>query len=324
LPAVAAIPLLLLVGFLVAYGMALTSRSWTHSLTVWVTHGLGLPNFLADRIAEGAVALTKLVTHELGRYAIPATEAVVKWLAGLAQYAALVGYWSLAWPKELFTFGYWLIHTYIPRALRGAVHPLSKIVHGTVKVVHTVETRVVHVAKAVPATAKTVVIQTVPRSVREASREIEWLRRHYKALTAAVAGAGAISLPWGGAGRVERETKALGKRLGKLERLAVGLGAVTVLYRALRRIGWKCMPRRKTGRLVCGIEGMDNLLLDVLLAEIGLAAGLFSIRALTRDLQAITPAVVDGLGYIVSEAPSDFHDFDADVLAAARALIPGA
>lgn len=324
MPVVAAVPLLLIVGFLVAYGMALTSRSWTHAMTVWVTRAIGVPQFLADRIVEGSIALTKLVTHELGRYALPASEAVVKWLAGLAQYAALVGYWSLLWPKELFTFAYWLIHTYIPRALRGAVHPLARIVHGTVKVVHTVETRIVHVAKAVPATAKTVVIQTVPRSVREASREIEWLRRHYKALTAAVAGAGAIALPWGGAGRIARDVLGLRKLFDRINRRTVGLGAVALVAAALARMGlsWiRCRNVVKTGKRLCG---MDPALLEALLVGTFLVTSKVSIRELTRDLQTIMPAVTDGLGYVISEAPAEFHDWDADVLAAARALIPGA
>jgi hypothetical protein len=296
LPELAAISLLLIVGFFVAFGMALTARSWSHSMTVWITRSIGVPQFLADRIVEGSIALTKLVTHELGRYAIPATDSVVRWLAGLGQYAALVDFWSLAWPKELYTFGYWLIHTYIPRVLHGTLRPIIRVVHGTVKVVHTVETRIVHVAKAVPATAKTVVIQTVPRTVREAAREIEWLRRHWKALTAAVAGAGAISLPWGGAGRIERDVLGLRKLFDRINRRTIGLGAVALVAAALARMGlsWiRCRNVVKTGKRLCGMDGswLDSLLLDTVailsvLSVVEFAEAMLEIEGVAVDVLA--------------------------------------
>lgn len=321
--AVLLIPFGVLLVVLVSYAMGMNAHTWGKAILGGILAYIHTPQWLADRLVDASIALTKRVTHELGAFAVPAIHLVTRWFTGIGKAWGAILYWSLLWPKELFDAVYWLARVEVPRAIRAAVSDLSKLAHGTVKIVRRVETRVVHVTKLVPVAAKAAATVVVPRVAIPHVKEWEWLHRHWKGVTAAVAGAGAITLPWGDAGWLRRRVGSLDKQLERLNRRTVGLGALALVTAALARmkLGWlRCRNVGKAGRAVCGA---DQLLVDMLLAELGFVAGAFSLRELTRDLQTITPAVVDSVGYLVREAPSDFHDFEGDILAAARALIPG-
>lgn len=83
--------------------------------------------------------------------------------------------------------------------------------------------------------------------------------------------------------------------------IASGAFAGAVAW-ALTRIGagWvRCTRANKLGKSVCGL---DDGLLDALLADALLIVGTISIVELARELQAITPPVVDSVRAVIREA----------------------
>jgi len=301
---VVAVPLVLLAGFIVAYGLSISARRTSHAVGAWLIRGVGLIPLIGPTVSDAAIALTRYVTHELGEYAKPAGQAVVRWLSGLGGYIATVGYWSLLWPKELFTFAYWLLHSHLPRVLHGATAPVIKIVHGTVKIVRRVETRVVHVTKTVYVTAKAAAATTVPWTLRQYLRELEWIRRHWKALTAAVAAGGAIALPFPRIGVKPREWTGVLKRLKRLEKVAAGLGTAGLVLAALRRLrlGWlRCSNVGKVGRRLCGLDGslLDSLLLDTVAI-----LSVLSVVEFAEALLAVEDEAVKVLAFGIREFPA--------------------
>lgn len=296
-----AIPFLVLAAFLVAAGLAVTSRGQSEAWASFLSKGLGWIPVVGDAASRVAVALSKYIAHELGKWAVQAEQRVVSWLAGLAHYMATAGYWSLLWPKELWQVVRWIKHVVVPRLVRVTPAPVVKVVNGTVRLSRALEARLQRLEHSIATRARSVVIQVVPRPVRLAVREIEWLRAHWKGITAAVASAGAVALPWGAAGRLEREAKALRRRVGKLERTTVGLGAVALVWAALRRIGWKCLPRSRTGRAVCRIEGMSESVLSELLAGTFLIFGSLSLADFVREVEEATPPLVSALDRLIRE-----------------------
>lgn len=313
--ALPAIGFLVLCAFLVASGMAVTSRGQSEAWANFLAKGLGWIPVIGDAAARVAVALSKYIAHELGHWAVQVEQQVVGWLAGVAHYIATAGYWSLLWPKELWSVVRWIKHVVVPRLVRVTPAPVVKIVNGTVRLSRTLETRLQRLEHSLATRARTAVIQVVPRPVRLAVRQIEWLRTHWKALTAAIAGAGAIALPWGGAGRLERDVLGLRKRLARLDRRTVGLGAVALVTAALARMGlsWiRCRNTRKVGKNVCGA---GNLFGDLLAAEALFALGAISIVQYARELQSLMPAFAEGVSLLVREAPSFGDAFDPEWLA---------
>jgi hypothetical protein len=296
-------PLVFVAAFIVAYGSSLTVRRWSAGMTRWLGRASWLVSMIVPVLGTYELKLVKYVAHELGQFATASIFAMARWLTGLRQYILVVGFWTLLWPVELYKFASWLVHRYIPQAIRAHTGGTVKVVHGVVKVVKTIEAKVVHVTKIVRVGAKAVVIQTVPRTVREATDQIQWLRRHWKALTAAVAGAGAIALPWGGAGRIERRVGSLAKRLGKLEKVAAGLGAAGLVLAALRRLklGWlRCSNVGKVGRRLCGL---DSSLIDLLLLDTVAIFSILSVREFAVLLASVEDEAVGIMGRLIREFP---------------------
>lgn len=105
----------------------------------------------------------------------------------------------------------------------------------------------------------------------------------------------AAALPFPRIGRVEREAGALGKRIDKLARRVAPAALAAAIVATVARTSWRwvrCGKVRKVGRQVCG---MDDSMLDSLLADTVLIAGTISLVEFARGLQggmdAVTPQV---------------------------------
>jgi hypothetical protein len=99
--------------------------------------------------------------------------------------------------------------------------------------------------------------------------------------------------------RVEREAEAIGQRLKSLARHVAGIGALAYVAAELARLGlgWiRCSKVKRVGKTVCGLN--ENLL-EGLLADALLVVGAISIVEFAKELQAIEGEVVSGLrGYV--------------------------
>jgi hypothetical protein len=129
--------------------------------------------------------------------------------------------------------------------------------------------------------------RTVPRII------INDIPAHVKPIAAKIVHE-AVAIPWPRIRTVEREAGALGKRIDSLaKRLTVplGLAAVGVALSTLG-LGWtRCSRVKKVGKQVCGI---DDSLLDALLADALLVVGTISLVEFAEGLQA-------GIGDVVPQ-----------------------
>lgn len=105
----------------------------------------------------------------------------------------------------------------------------------------------------------------------------------------------AVAIPFPRIRKVEREAGALGKRIDKLARRVAPAALAAAVVSTLARVGagWiRCSKVKKLGRNVCG---MDDSLLDSLLADTLLIVGTISLVEFAEGLQAgmsgLTPQV---------------------------------
>lgn len=118
---------------------------------------------------------------------------------------------------------------------------------------------------------------------------------HVVAKTTQVVVTKAVAIPFPRIGRLEREGEALSKRIDRLARRVAPAAIVAAVVVALSKVGAgfvRCAKVKKVGRQVCG---MDNDLLDSLLADTLLVVGTISLVEFAEGLQAgmddLTPQV---------------------------------
>jgi hypothetical protein len=111
----------------------------------------------------------------------------------------------------------------------------------------------------------------------------------------------AVAVPIPRLGHLERQAAAEAKRLGKVEKIATVLGLTALVAAVMARLGlqWaRCSKVNRVGKAVCG---MDNNLLDELLAGALIFAGTISIVQLAKECQAFTDDVEAGIRFFVRE-----------------------
>lgn len=112
----------------------------------------------------------------------------------------------------------------------------------------------------------------------------------------------AVAVPGAAVGRLELEVGALRKWVRDHAGTVVGVTAGTVAAVALGRLGlgWtKCAKVTRLGKRLCGMD--ENLLEDVLAGTLAIT-GTVSLVELARDMQAITPEVTDAVRWFVRAA----------------------
>ncbi len=111
----------------------------------------------------------------------------------------------------------------------------------------------------------------------------------------------AVALPWPRLGKVEREAGALGKRVDQLARRTAPAAFAAAAVAAIARLGFSWVRCSKVGRVGKKVCGMDESLLESLIADTLLVVGAISIVEFAKALQAVEGEAVSGLKGFVRE-----------------------
>lgn len=319
--ALAAIPLLVVMFALTAYAMAELSRYHAHGIAGWIQTAIGTILKAIFLTPLQIIGLTKWLSHQFGAAFLTSAYRVAGFFVGLNSYALTLQGVALRQMAQVLSFGQRIVYHEIPLQVRARVQPLVRAEQAIQHEVLTHTKTIVKVEKSIPAVAHRVAVVTVPKVAIPHVQEWEWLHRHWKALVAAVAGAGVLGYP-SGLG-LQDTIAAIKKRLKSLEKYGVGAAAVGAVGYALSRLGLgggRCNNTDKALKRLCGL---DPNLLESILADTLAVFGTISIVELAKGMQVLTPAARWGIGGLIREAPSEFENVPQDALDAALALIPG-
>jgi hypothetical protein len=202
----------------------------------------------------------------------------------------------------------WLTHVRVPKVIKYAV-PLTltpillrKLVNAVLPHIHAVVNRPVQV-----------IYRTIPHAATRAAVKVVTEAYHLPARVAA--------LPGEVTGLTRRNAR-LAKRLHRVEAL---LGA-TVFAAALANvlgITSRCVRSGNFGRAARAICGLDSSFFSSLLGLTAAVVAPISIVELAEANQRLMPGVIDGIGWLVEEAPHDVFAVADDVLRDAAQLLPG-
>jgi hypothetical protein len=199
--------------------------------------------------------------------------------------------------RDTLAWADWIQHAHLPRWLKAAIYaaipPLL-------------------IARLVRAA----VAAELPHLTRVTIKRIGISRKTLAGLLAAaiaVAFPGAIR-PWAlrhRLGKLERDTTSLWKRVGRLEKLLGATSAALLVARALGLSSARCIRSGNIGRAARRFCGLDNLLVDALLADLAFTVGAISIVELAKVLQKVAPLTAASLVVLVEEIPISAAEAEA-------------
>lgn len=308
--------LLALFGYLTARGVL---AGWNYTLGKML---LWLADELVFRVNLG-IAHPRI---DLGGPFRSANKAVVGWIGEWADTfdaatglffhgAAVIGEWTAretaAIAGDLYSFGGWVAHVFVPAYVQGVTDVFHKATSTTTKVVSRVETKVIHVTRVIRVEAKQAAAVAVPDVLAPDLPALDWLRKHWKAVRRAAIGAaglaGGLALP-GNIGRdwigyTKRTFRIHRLRLNRLEKILGAAGFAALLANALGLASWRCVTRGNLGRLSRAVCGMDSSLLGSLLQDLLGIVGALSVVEFTNELRAVEEEAVAIMGKLVKEFP---------------------
>lgn len=290
------VPLIVILVAFVAYAQAALARSTSGGFIGWLGSALKSAAFLAGPIGTAAVDLTRWISRAIGSHFAQVEERAVGWITGLEQAIRYSGAFAVLVPIELFRFANWVIAHGIPDAIRALPNSATTVVTHLTKIVKVFPRTIVNVTKYVRVAAKSAAAVAVPHVTIPYIREWNWIHRHWKALTAAVAGT--LPLHWG------FTIGGLRKRIRALEKLAAGGLAVGVVIAALGRLGLnfiRCRNVKKVGKSVCGFD--TNLLDALLLDAVGILS-IISVVEFAKELRTVESEAVTILHKLIREFPA--------------------
>jgi hypothetical protein len=252
------VPLIVILVAFVAYAQAALARSVSGGFIGWIGGAIKSSLFVAGSLIPGAVELTRWMTRAIGSHFAQVESRAVGWIVGMEQAIRYAGAYPFAQAIELFHFANWVVSTAIPDAVRALPNSTTTIVHSLTKIVHVTETKVVHVYKYIRVAAHSAAAVAVPHVTIPYLREWNWIHRHWKALT------GAIAIPW--LPKIGYTISGLRKRIRRLEALlAAGVGVGLIVSTIDRVVGswWRCKNVSKVGKAICrsNTKWLENLLL---------------------------------------------------------------
>lgn len=279
--------LLALAGLFLALGMVVMGDQFTRALFQVTEAGVGWIPWIGRKAANGVRAVSHRVNAVFSAAAVRLESGIASTWHVLATLIEQTG--SAIWEAtQVGARALWLVEVKYPLDVLSAVAHKAR---GTVTVVQKVSGTTVR---------KVTVIRGVTTAqLTRLGRRVAHLEHVLSA--AAIAGAGAIALPFPRIGSLERKARAQGKRLSKVERR---LGAATfaaLVAGALAKLGagWiRCTNVRKLGRRACAA---DHDWLEALLAGSLLVVGSISLAQMARELREPTDLVMHGLEGLVRE-----------------------
>lgn len=290
------VPLLILLYFVFVVGTATISRQLSSGFTAWLRDAGVVGRYLGGIAADVAVRLTRWITHSVGEVFTDAERLAVAWFSGLYQWAALAVGQALGWPIELFKLQWWIVTKFFPDAIRAALRGVHGAVTTVTKVLPGITRTIVKLPKLTKAQAKALVAAAVATYIHPFLADLQWLRRHFSALTHAIPRA--LPIPTVPAfPNVWKRLRALEKKIGA----PVALGVVAV---ALSRLGagWiRCNNVRRLGRSLCGL---DSNLLDSLLLDSLAIFSVLSVVEFAKELRTVEDEAVAIMGRLVREWPA--------------------
>jgi len=290
------VPLLILLYFIFVVGTATISKQLSSGFTAWLRDAGVVGRYLGGIAADVAVRLTRWITHSVGEVFSDAERLAVAWFSGLYQWAALAVGQALLWPIELFKLQWWLVTKAIPNALHAALRGVHGAVTTVTKVIPGITRTIVKLPKLTKAQAKALVSAAVATYIHPFLADLQWLRRHFHALTVAIPRA--LPIPTVPAfPNVWKRLRALERKIG----VPVALGVVATALARLG-LGWiRCNRVKRLGKAACGI---DDSLIDKLLLDTLAIFGLVSIVEFAEGLLAIEDEAVSIMGALVREWPT--------------------
>lgn len=282
------VPLFVLAGVFVVVGLATANQATSSALVSWVVNTLRFVPVFGVTLAEVTLQLSRWVAHKLGELADPLVEMAVQWVSSLR--LVTIGLWvsGLEAPVEAFRITSALVWHFIPNAIKDATLSTVKTVTKVVPVVVQMPGKVVKAAAVTQAQIVRAINAAWPALTHGYLDSWNWLRRHERAIAAAIAAtAGGLTLPGIATHGLPipfgQTVKQIRRRLRALELRSVGLAFAGAVAVALTRLGlhWlKCDNVKKFGRQVCQTPWSA---LERLLAGLVIVYGVVNIRVLARE-----------------------------------------
>jgi hypothetical protein len=305
-----AIDLLVLLGWVVCLGLL---WAWRHTIGAALRASAGALDFkvLGRSIPLGAPLreLDDVVTSNLGAYANATHRAVGYFWNQAAQLQTWVGDEIAGVAEDTYGWARWLQHVHLPKwakyaALAGLpVALITKLVADAVRkaLPHTTK-----VATHAASSAVTVINNTI---VKPTTTKVVHLTKivYGAGATAALAAAGAVTIPWAHVhvfprlhdldlARIRHN-----KRLKRLEKIFAAAGAAAIMANALGLPNWRCITRGNLGRASRAICGLESGLFAALLAGLVIFETPISIDELAHEYLEVFDDVLGFVTGAVSE-----------------------
>lgn len=287
--------------------------AWRHTI------GAGLraaANTLDFRVFHVTIPLGKpltylddVVTQELGAYANATHRAVGYFWLQAAHLQTWVGDEIAGIAEDTYAWAKWMQHVHVPRWVKivagTAIAPalLARLIANEVRKALTHYGKVAtHAASSATTTIVRTIVKPIERKVVHITKVV-----YAGGATAALAAAGAVTIPWAHVHVFPRlhdlDLARLrhNKRIKRLEKIFAAAGAAAIMANALGLPNWRCITRGNLGRASRALCGLDSLIMGALLAGLIAIETPLSIEELAHEYLSVFDDVLGLVTGAVSE-----------------------
>lgn len=288
-----------------------TLYAWEHTFGALIRAIVGLASFKLPvvgrvNLAWPLDALDNAVQHALSVGVRDSEIAMGKFFHAAGVIVGWMANFALATATTMeHAFG-WLIHQGIPKLAKNLVY----VAYPPAFLYKLIASRLAHllphvgrVVKVVAHDATTVIYRPVKAFERRLTHDEALLHRLYAHVVHAVGGI-ALPLPvdtpavnWRG---FTRRLSRIERRLHRAEGW-LAAGALALAIGNVLGVSARCLRSGNIGRTARRLCGLDRLLMDALLADLGFMAGTVSIVEFAKALQRAEPLIATSLTYLVDD-----------------------